>query len=87
MLLAYIKDADFRKSWSKPDRIAGSIYEVVSRGKKLPIRFPLGSMSWEVLRREVDMVAKEFDEIKELSVNVDSAEKTGPLRELEQFTS
>lgn len=75
MLLAYINDPESRRSWSKPDRMATAIYKVVSQGKKIPIRFPLGTMSWEVLREEVNTIAKEFDEIKELSMSVDSAEE------------
>lgn len=74
VLLAYINDPEFRKSWSKPERMANAIYKVVSRGKKIPIRFPLGTMSWEVLREEVGTIAMEFDEMKEVSLSVDSAE-------------
>lgn len=72
MLLSYVDDPEFRKSWTKPEAMAKAIYEVVSSGKQIPLRFPLGGMAWQVLRAEVDAVAKEFDDIKELSVGVDA---------------
>lgn len=52
--------------------MAQAIYDIVSRGKQIPLRFPLGGMAWEVLRSEVDAVAKEFDDIKELSIGIDT---------------
>lgn len=85
-LLAYIENPEFRKSWSNPDKMAGAIYEVVSRGKKIPIRFPLGAMSWEVLRGEIDTMAREFDEIKALSVGVDTVEQAEGMRKVEEFS-
>lgn len=72
MLVAYIEDPEFRKSWTKPEAMAKAIYEVVSSGKQIPLRFPLGGLAWEVLRAEVDAIGKEFDDIKGLSVGVDT---------------
>lgn len=52
--------------------MAKAIYEVVTRGKVIPIRFPLGTASFGILREEVDVMAKEFDEIKAISISVDN---------------
>lgn len=70
-----IASPDFRKDWSDPDNMAKALSEVVSRGKPIPIRFPLGAMSFAVLRAEIDTMAKEFDEIKSISISVDTVEQ------------
>lgn len=72
MLIGYVDNPEFRKSWTKPEAMAEAIYEIVSRGKQMPLRFPLGGLAWEVLRAEVDAIAKEFDDVKGLSVGVDA---------------
>lgn len=55
--------------------MAGAIIEVVSRGKTIPTRFPLGRMSFAILRDEIDTMANEFDDIKSISISVDTAEQ------------
>lgn len=62
-----------------------AIYEVVSRGKTIPMRFPLSAVSWGVLRAEVDNMAREFDEIKELSLSVDTEEQAERVQEVKQL--
>lgn len=61
-----------------------AIYEVVTRSKTIPIRFPLGAASFGILRQEVDIMATEFDEIKAISIGVDSYQETSQT-ELQQF--
>lgn len=65
--------------------MARAIYEVASNGKQIPLRFPLGRMAWEVLRAEVDAVAKEFDDMKELSVGVDSNEHSEHIETIQRL--
>lgn len=77
---------EFRKGWSKPDNMAQALYEVVARRKTIPIRFPLGTAAFGVLRKEVDTMAKEFDEIKYISVGVDTHDQATPLTEYQRFT-
>lgn len=74
MMISYSEDPEFHKTWAKPENMAKAIYEVTSRGKPIPMRFPLGKMAWEVLRTEVDTLAKEFDEIKDLSLSVETGD-------------
>lgn len=78
-LVAFLGKPESRHSWSKPDSMAMAIHEVVSREKAIPIRFPLGKDSWAVLRREVTAVAKDFDDIKELSESIDTVGQTTSL--------
>lgn len=56
--------------------MAKAIYEVVTRGKTIPIRFPLGTAAFGILREEVDVMAKEFDDIKPISIGVDNDQET-----------
>lgn len=87
MLAAYVNDPDFRKSWSRPESMAQAIYEVVSRGQPIPMRFPLGRLSWETLRAEVDNVAKEFDDVKDLSLSVDGVDQANHADIVRAFVS
>lgn len=81
-----MNNAEFRKGWAEPDRTAQAIYEVVTRGKTIPIRFPLGTASFGILREEIDTMAKEFDEIKSISLSVDSAEQASQLTDYQKFS-
>ncbi|KAL1862821.1 hypothetical protein Daus18300_008317 [Diaporthe australafricana] len=79
MLTAYVDDPESRKSWSRPEAMAKAIYEIASRGKPVPVRFPLGVVAWETLRANATTIVEEFEEIKELSVGVDSTEQAKML--------
>ncbi|KAJ4385752.1 hypothetical protein N0V93_010183 [Gnomoniopsis smithogilvyi] len=85
VLIAATDNPEFRKGWSKADNMSKAIYEVVGRTKTIPIRFPLGTASFGILREEVNTMAKEFDEIKYISLGVDTDEETAPLTEYYRF--
>lgn len=85
VLAAYINDPEFRKSWARPESMAQAIYEVMSRGQPIPMRFPLGRLSWETLRVEVDNVAKEFDNMKDLSLSADGVEQAEYVETVRAF--
>jgi hypothetical protein len=50
-----------------PLSVAAAIYEMVSRGKRIPIRLPLGSDSWAIINAKVEQITQELQELKELS--------------------
>ncbi|ROV99510.1 hypothetical protein VMCG_06427 [Cytospora schulzeri] len=79
VLEAYLNGPEWPNSCSRPESMVKAIYEIVSRGQPLPMRFPLGAISWEMLRAEVDKVGKEFDDVKDLSVSVDTADQSEHL--------
>ncbi|CAN8101851.1 unnamed protein product [Discula destructiva] len=87
MLEAQTAKPEFRKAFSNPDNMAMAIVEVVSRRKAIPIRFPLGAMSFAILRDEIDHMAREFDDIKPISVGVDSDSQgaAAHLADVKQF--
>ncbi|KUI55896.1 hypothetical protein VP1G_03333 [Cytospora mali] len=87
VLAAYIDNPEFRRSWSRPENMAKAIYEVVSRGQPIPMRFPLGTVSWQTLRAEADNIVKEFDDMRHLSVSVDSVEQAEHVERVKEFAS
>lgn len=74
MLAAYVENPESRKSWSRPEAISKAIYEIASRGRPVPVRFPLGAVAWEVLRAKAESIVEEFAENRALSVGVDGTE-------------
>ena len=51
------------------------MYEVVSRGQRIPIRVPLGPDSWGLIKDEVKQVDKDLDELRYLSESVGNAKQ------------
>lgn len=74
MLAAYVDNSEARKSWSRPEAMSKAIYDMASRGKPVPLRFPLGAVAWEVLKAKAESTSQEFAENRALSVGVDSTE-------------
>lgn len=89
VLKSYVEDPEFRKSWARPENMAKAIYEVISREQPIPMRFPLGILSWQMLREEADNIAKELDQMKDLSSSVDnlSVDQAEQIEKVRAFTS
>jgi len=51
------------------------MYEVVSRGQRIPIRVPLGPDAWGLIKDEVKQVDKDLDELRYLSESVGNAKQ------------
>lgn len=51
-----------------------AIYEMASRGRPVPVRFPLGTVAWEVLKAKAESTVEEFAENRALSISVDGTE-------------
>lgn len=75
MLAAYVDNPEARKTWSRPEAMSKAIYEMASRGRPVPVRFPLGAVAWEVLRGKAESTVEEFVENRSLSVGVDGIEQ------------
>lgn len=74
MLAAYVDNPESRKSWSRPEAMSKAIYEMASRGRPVPVRFPLGTVAWEVLKAKAESTVEEFAENRALSISVDGTE-------------
>jgi hypothetical protein len=66
ILESYVNNAQNRETWARPEDIAAAMFQVATRGEKIPIRLPLGVDAWGAIRAEVDQMAKEMDELREL---------------------
>jgi NAD(P)-dependent dehydrogenase (short-subunit alcohol dehydrogenase family) len=72
LLEGYVKNPDMQRTWTPAERVAASMYQLVARkGKPLPMRLPLTSGAWQIIKAEVASVDKELDEVRELSESVE----------------
>lgn len=72
LLEGYVKNPEIQKTWAPADRVAAAMYQLVARKMKpLPMRLPLTSGAWQVIKAEVASIDKELDEVKALSESVE----------------
>ncbi|KAJ1567673.1 hypothetical protein HK405_005176 [Cladochytrium tenue] len=69
-LIAYMKDPKSTESWASPDALAVAIFQLVSRGQRIPIRLPLGVDSWGMIMADIEQNRVELEGLKELSLSV-----------------
>ncbi|XDG05026.1 hypothetical protein ABKA04_004641 [Annulohypoxylon sp. FPYF3050] len=69
-LLAHIGSEQGRALWAEPSAIAAAMYQVVSRGKRIPIRVPLGADAWGLIDRDLENTKGDLNEIKDISHSV-----------------
>lgn len=70
VLLAYMLNEEHRSLWSEPSALAAAMYQVVSRGQRIPIRVPLGADSWGMIAKDLEDTKKDLDDLKEISLSV-----------------
>ncbi|KAI1496065.1 NAD(P)-binding protein [Biscogniauxia marginata] len=69
-ILSYMLSDQGRSTWTEPSDIAVSIYHVVSRGQRIPIRIPLGPDSWGMIMADIESIKKDLEELKPISLGV-----------------
>ncbi|KAI3318547.1 short-chain dehydrogenase [Xylariaceae sp. AK1471] len=74
-MLSYILSEQGRSLWAEPRALAAAIYHVVSRGKRIPIRVPLGVDAWGLIAKDLEDVKKDLDEVKDISLSVGDAKQ------------
>ncbi|KAH8678028.1 retinol dehydrogenase 8 [Xylariales sp. PMI_506] len=82
VLLDHMRDERWRETWAEPSDVARAMYEVVSRGQRIPIRLPLGPDSWGMLVAEVEKCRREFDEFKDLSLSVGDPKQSAMVQDM-----
>lgn len=75
MLLGYMQSEQGRALWAEPRALAGAIYRVVSRGKRIPIRVPLGADAWGMIAKDLEDTKADLEEIKDISLSVGDAKQ------------
>ena len=74
-LLGYMQSGQGRSMWTEPSALAAAIYHVVGRGKRIPIRVPLGADAWGLIAQDIEGIKKDLDELKDVSLGVGDAKQ------------
>ncbi|KAI0474186.1 NAD(P)-binding protein [Xylariaceae sp. FL0804] len=74
--ISYREKPENRESWVEPDAVAAAMHLIVSRGRRIPIRLPLGPDSFGLISQEIDNVKRDLEEHKEISLSVFNPQKT-----------
>ncbi|KAI3323755.1 retinol dehydrogenase 8 [Xylariaceae sp. AK1471] len=67
VMFGLLGNMELRKGFSSADDIARGMWELLTRGKKIPIRVPLGKDAWGAVVGETENVKKELEELKDFS--------------------
>ncbi|KAL1869248.1 hypothetical protein Plec18167_007914 [Paecilomyces lecythidis] len=51
----------------EPRNIAEAIFNIASRGERIPLRVPLGAVAWTMAKSKFESLLTDFDAVKELS--------------------
>lgn len=51
----------------EPSEIAEAIYNLASRGERIPLRVPLGATAWNLIKAKCEGLLGELDAVKEIS--------------------
>jgi hypothetical protein len=51
----------------EPFAVAETIFTIASRGERIPLRLPLGTVAWQMAKMKFEGLLKELDEVKEIS--------------------
>ncbi|OJK01531.1 hypothetical protein ASPACDRAFT_1887180 [Aspergillus aculeatus ATCC 16872] len=78
-LLAYMGQEENWRTWAEPQAIARAMVEIVSRGRRIPIRVPLGADSFGLISMELESVRKDLEEVREVSLGVGETEQLDSL--------
>ncbi|KAF2968735.1 hypothetical protein GQX73_g4804 [Xylaria multiplex] len=69
-MLGLLGNMEIRRGFSSADDIARGMWELLTRGKKIPIRVPLGKDSWDMVMAETGNVRRELEELEEFSTSL-----------------
>ncbi|KAI0102734.1 short-chain dehydrogenase [Nemania sp. FL0031] len=77
---SHIGSEQGRAHWAEPSALAVAIFQVVSRGQRIPIRVPLGSDAWGMILRDIESVKKDLDDVKDISTAVSDAKQMDSIQ-------
>lgn len=80
LLLRHIDSESGRAHWAEPGAVARAIVALVSLGRRIPIRVPLGSDAWGMISKDLGLVQEDLDEVKDISVSVSDEKHMGSIR-------
>ena len=65
-LLAYIATPGIEDTWADPDAVVSAVVKVVA-SDDIPLRLPMGSDAWGLMKMDVEGIIKELEKWKEVS--------------------
>ncbi|KAI0401187.1 retinol dehydrogenase 8 [Xylaria palmicola] len=68
-MLGLLGNAGLRATFSSADDIARAMWELLTRGERIPIRVPLGKDAWEVVAGETESVGRELEALRGFSTS------------------
>ncbi|KAI0804361.1 short-chain dehydrogenase [Xylaria sp. FL0064] len=83
-LLNHLASEQGRALWAEARALAAAIYQIVSRGQRIPIRVPLGPDAWGMIARDVDGVKKDLDDVKDISMAVGDPKQMDAIKFLQK---
>lgn len=66
-LEAYVRQGLKSGALMEPSAVAGMVYNIASRGERVPLRLPLGLVAWKLAKSKFEGLLVDFDAVKELS--------------------
>ena len=51
----------------EPSTVAETLFKVASREERVPLRLPLGAVSWKMAKSKFENLLEEFDAVKDIS--------------------
>lgn len=84
-LLKYIEDPSASEKWAEPERVAEVLYGYLKRGGEMPLRLPLGSDAWGLLKAAAERDAKELDGLRQVSCSTIGQEQMKSVAFLKQL--
>ncbi|KAI0399653.1 short-chain dehydrogenase [Xylaria palmicola] len=79
-LLRHVGSEQGRAHWAEPAALAAAIYGVVARGRRVPIRVPLGADAWGMIGKDLEATRADLDDIKDISLSVSDAQQMESIR-------
>jgi len=70
LIEAYMNDPQASKNWAEVGGVTKAMYAIVTSGKAIPLRVPLGPDAWGMLKLETDKAARVLEELRDFSVGV-----------------
>ncbi|KAI1161233.1 retinol dehydrogenase 8 [Nemania serpens] len=84
-MMGLLENPDLRNGFSSADDIARGMWELLTRGEKIPARVPLGGSAWEVVAGQAENRKRELEPLREFSSSFGgniSASSSAVLRDL-----
>ena len=72
ILAGYLESPSIDETWADPTVVAKVMVGVLEKGN-IPLRLPMGSDAWGMIKNDVDFTAKELEKWKELSESTSGA--------------